>query len=315
MKLVVSVPGRWCLLAGVSTWIGVLAALTEPYVAAALVSICFMAVILTRRLLFVVLAVFVVAGSASGLLAAMRSDAIAAAEVPQGRVAITARVAEESTARSFDRAVIAPLILDGVPWAGPRLAVSGLDSEVPVGATVTLEGDLRPRVMRVRDEVVAGVLQLDEMVSMIPPSNPIVRVGNAARRRVTGLYDAETSTDGLVRGLLIGDTDLLSASDEEDLRRAGLAHYIAVSGSNVALFLVAWWFVTAPIAVRPVLRVVGGIIGLAVFAVVTRWEPSVIRASVMAATLLVGGLVGIPLDPWMALGAAVTLLLLVSGHL
>jgi len=315
VKLVVSVPGRWCLLAGVSTWIGVLAALTEPYVAAALVSICFMAVILTRRLLFVVLAVFVVAGSASGLLAAMRSDAIAAAEVPQGRVAITARVAEESTARSFDRAVIAPLILDGVPWAGPRLAVSGLDSEVPVGATVTLEGDLRPRVMRVRDEVVAGVLRLDEMVSMIPPSNPIVRVGNAARRRVTGLYDAETSTDGLVRGLLIGDTDLLSASDEEDLRRAGLAHFIAVSGSNVALFLVAWWFVTGPIAVRPVLRVVGGIIGLAVFAVVTRWEPSVIRASVMAATLLVGGLVGIPLDPWMALGAAVTLLLLVSGHL
>jgi competence protein ComEC len=35
----------------------------------------------------------------------------------------------------------------------------------------------------------------------------------------------------------------------------------------------------------------------------------------MAAVPLVGGLVGIPFDPWMALGTAVTVLLLASGHL
>lgn len=315
MRIEVSTPGRWCLLAAVSTWAGVAGAIIEPFGAGIVALICLLAAILTKRIVIVVVAIFVIAGSFSGIAAALRSEAIATAEVPEGRVTLTARVAEESSARSYNRAVIEPLMLDGLPWNGPRLAVSGLDPGVPVGATVTLEGDLRQRVMRVRDEIVAGVMQVDEMVAMTPPSNPIVRVGNAARRHVTSLYDTETSTDGLVRGLLIGDTDLLSASDEEDLRRAGLAHFIAVSGSNVAMFLVAWWFLTAPIAVRPVLRVAGGIIGLAIFAVVTRWEPSVIRASVMAATLLMGGLVGIPLDPWMALGTAVTLLLLVSGHL
>lgn len=315
MRLDISTPGRWCLIAAASTWAGVVATLTEPRAGAAVALVWLSIAILSKRVLFIVMALFLIAGSFSGMFAGMRSQAIAAAEVPDGRVTLTARVAEESAVRSYGKAVIVPVTLDGIPWNGPRLALSGLDPAVPVGSTVTLKGDLRPRVLRVRDEVVAGVIELDEMVTMIPPVNPIVRIGNAARRRVTGLYNGEASTDGLVRGLLIGDTDLLSASDEEDLRRAGLAHFIAVSGSNVAMFLVAWWFLTAPIAVRPVLRVVGGIIGLAVFAVVTRWEPSVIRASVMAATLLIGGLVGIPIDPWMALGTAVTLLLLVSGHL
>lgn len=168
---------------------------------------------------------------------------------------------------------------------------------------------------RVRDETVAGVLRLDELVVVEPPTNPIVRIGNLVRGRVTSIYNGDAPTDGLVRGLLIGDTDMLAARDEENLRRSGLAHFIAVSGSNVAMFLVAWWFLTAPIATRPRLRVLVGFVGLAVFVVVTRWEPSVVRASVMAGILLAGGLVGIPFDAWMALGAAVTLLLLVSGHL
>ncbi|GMQ94175.1 MAG: hypothetical protein BMS9Abin12_1659 [Acidimicrobiia bacterium] len=315
MSYRVSTPGRWCLLAGTATWAGVLFGLISPMLSAVFAVACLVAAAAVRRSLSTVAAVFLVAGVVSGGLAGMRTAAVAGADVPRGRVMLTARVAEEATARSYGRAVIEPRFLDGLEWDGPRLAVSGLDPEVRVGATVTIAGDLTPRVTRVRDELVAGVLQLDEMIEMEPPTNPIVLVGNAARERVTDLYDGLEPTDGLVRGLLIGDTDLLLASDEEDLRRAGLAHFIAVSGSNVAMFLVAWWFITAPIAVRPVLRVVSGIVGLAVFSVVTRWEPSVIRASVMAATLLVGGLVGIPLDPWMALGTAVTLLLLVSGHL
>jgi len=311
----ISTPGRWCLLAGTTTWVGVLLALISPMAAAVVAAACLVGAAVARRPVSSVVAVFLVAGAASGGVAGMRTAAIAGADVPRGHVTLTARVAEEAAARSYGRAVVEPRFLDGLKWDGPRLAVSGLDPDVPVGATVTVAGILTPRVTRVRDELVAGVLRLDEMTAMSPPTNPIVLVGNAARGRVTELYDGLEPTDGLVRGLLIGDTDLLLASDEEDLRRAGLAHFIAVSGSNVAMFLVAWWFITAPIAVRPILRVVGGIIGLAVFSVVTRWEPSVIRASVMAATLLIGGLAGIPLDPWMALGTAVTLLLLVSGHL
>lgn len=315
MRVAISVPGRWCLAAAIATWFGVVLSLGSTRAGIAVAAGCVVCASVVRGRLATILALFVLAGVCSGLVAGLRTAAIVDAEVPSGRVTIVARVAEQATARSYGRAVIEPLVLDGANWAGPRLATTGLDVSVDVGSTVTLVGDLSPGVSRVRDEVVAGILRVDSVLLVDGPTNPIVRVANAARRLVTQRYDGSRRTDGLVRGLLIGDTDLLPATQEEDLRRAGLAHYIAVSGSNVAMFLVAWWFLTAPIALRPTLRVAVGIVGLIVFSVITRWEPSVIRASVMAGTLLVGGLVGVPLDPWMAMGTAVTLLLLVSGHL
>ncbi len=274
----------------------------------------FLVLSLRRRSVFVSIA-FLILGMLSGAVAGARVDAIQRAELPQGHVVLVARMAEEATGASYSRAVVDPMSVNGVPWDGPRLALAGLDPEASAGATITVEGELRARVSRVRDETVAGVMTVDEVVRVRPSTNPIVRLGNAIRDRVAGVYDGSRSGDGLIRGLLIGDTSLLSTAHEEDLRRAGLAHFIAVSGSNVAMFLVAWWFLTAPIAVRPVFRVVGGFVGLAVFAVVTRWEPSVIRASVMASIPLLGGLMGIPFDPWMAMGTAVTALLLFSGQL
>ena len=315
MRLEVSVPGRWCLLAASTTWLGTIIGFSSVRLAAVLAAILVSLIVSVRRRSVSVSVVFLILGMLSGAVAGERVGAIQRAELPQGHVVLVARMAEEATGASYSRAVVEPLSVDGVPWDGPRLVLAGVDPEASVGATVTLEGDLSARVSRVRDEIVAGVLTVDEVVSVRPSANPIVRMGNSIRGRVAGVYDGSRSGDGLVRGLLIGDTSLLSVAHEEDLRRAGLAHFIAVSGSNVAMFLVAWWFLTAPIAVRPVLRVAGGFIGLAVFAVVTRWEPSVIRASVMAAVPLLGGLIGLPFDPWMALGTAATALLLFSGQL
>ncbi|MDK1010048.1 MAG: ComEC/Rec2 family competence protein [Actinomycetota bacterium] len=315
MTIAVTTPGRWCLLAAGATWTGVIIGFSSLSIGVGVAVLGLCASVVSRRIAVVVVVVFIAVGVASGATADLRLSAIERAEIPEGHATLTLRIAEEATLRSYERAVAEPLALDGSRWSGPRIAVIGLDAGIPVGSVVVATGHLTPRVARVRDEVVAGVFRVDEVVTVVESSNPIVQIGNAARGRVASVYDGSVRTDGLVRGLLIGDTDLLAARDEEDLRRAGLAHFVAVSGSNVAMFLVAWWFLTAPIAVRPVLRVVGGMIGLAIFAVVTRWEPSVIRASVMAAVPLVGGLVGIPFDPWMALGTAVTLLLLVSGHL
>jgi competence protein ComEC len=56
-------------------------------------------------------------------------------------------------------------------------------------------------------------------------------------------------------------------------------------------------------------------VGLVVFVVATRWEASVVRASVMAGMVLGGAAAGIAIDAWVALGGAVAVLLLVSGHL
>ena len=174
---------------------------------------------------------------------------------------------------------------------------------------------IQPEPRRVRSQTVAGTLSVIDILSVRPSANPLLVVGNGLRARVRTTFDSGSAGGALATGLLIGDTADIPAPILEDLRLAGLAHFVAVSGSNVALFLGVWWILGAPIAVRPRLRVGYGLAGLAVFAVATRFEPSVIRASVMAAVPLVGGLLSVPVDPWMALGVAVALVLLVSAEL
>lgn len=131
MSIDVSTPGRWCGLAAVATWVGVVAGITSPLLGAVAVALAVIVAASGRRLAFVVVAVFVVAGSTSGIAAGLRTSAISDAVIPDGPVRLVARVSEESTLRSYGRAVVKPTSLDGIAWDGPRLAVSGLDPAVP----------------------------------------------------------------------------------------------------------------------------------------------------------------------------------------
>ena len=54
---------------------------------------------------------------------------------------------------------------------------------------------------------------------------------------------------------------------------------------------------------------------LVVFVVLTRWEPSVLRAATMIGLVLAGRLAGIPVDPIVALGWGIAALLLFAGQL
>lgn len=116
----------------------------------------------------------------------------------------------------------------------------------------------------------------------------------------------------LLAGFLIGDTSELDRSDVEAMRLSGLSHFVAVSGSNVALFLILLALAAGPLALGPKRRSVVGLIGLPVYVAATRFEPSVMRASVMAGMALVGRLFGIVLEAWQLLALAVVVLVVLD---
>ena len=215
MTLEISVPGRWCLMAACATWLGVAIGLLSVRLLPVLAVAVTLLLLSIRRRFISVAVVFVVLGLFSGALAGERLDAIHRAKLPQGHVVLVARMAEEPSGASYSKAVVDPVSVDGIPWNGPRLALAGLDPNARVGGTVTVEGVIRAQVMRVRDEIVAGVMTVDKVVLVQPSTNPIVWVGNAVRGRVAAVYDGSRSGDGLVRGLLIGDTALLYAEDDD----------------------------------------------------------------------------------------------------
>ncbi len=309
-----SEPARWVALAAVATALGVFITI-RPRASLLGLAIVGVALLRRKRVVAATAGAFIVAGILSGGLAAARVASTTDAVVPTGDAEVRFALVEDRSSNRYGVAVGEPSMLNGMPWRGPRIAVVGLADTVEVGASVTATGSLRSGVRRIRDEIVAGTFVARSVVAVEPSKNPVIGIGNAVRRRVQKAFAGGRPSDGLMTGLLIGDTRSMRAYDIENLRRSGLAHFVAVSGSNVALFMIAWWIVTAPLSIRTRLRAVLGIIGLGIFVVVTRWEPSVIRASVMTSVPLLGATVGVPVDPWMALGVAVTSLLLVSADL
>jgi competence protein ComEC len=119
----------------------------------------------------------------------------------------------------------------------------------------------------------------------------------------------------LLLGLAIGDTSGMDAEVEEDFRASGLGHLLAVSGSNVAMFLVPLLALATAMRASPATRLLIGIAGVGLFALVTRWEPSVLRASAMAALALGGAFAGRPRSTAPILGGGVLLLLVADPWL
>jgi ComEC/Rec2-related protein len=85
----------------------------------------------------------------------------------------------------------------------------------------------------------------------------------------------------LYSGLVIGDDRTQPAGMADDFRGAGLTHLLAVSGQNVAFVLALAGPVVRRLRLWPRWFFTLGMIGM--FGLVTRFEPSVLRASALAA--------------------------------
>jgi competence protein ComEC len=108
--------------------------------------------------------------------------------------------------------------------------------------------------------------------------------------------------EGLMRGLTIGDTDKLDQTTVDDFRRAGLSHLLAVSGENLAMFLGALALIVRHFPYR--LRLTAYLAAIGLFVLVVGPQPSVLRAAVMGAVMIVAVGRGHRVQPLAVLGTA-----------
>ncbi|WP_375501672.1 ComEC/Rec2 family competence protein [uncultured Jatrophihabitans sp.] len=131
-------------------------------------------------------------------------------------------------------------------------------------------------------------------------------VRSSLRRAASDLPEQER---GLLPGLIDGDTANLDPVLAERFRLAGLTHLVAVSGTNCSILVGAVLLVLRRLRIRPwACAAVGGLV-LALFVVVARPSPSVLRAALMAAVALAALATGRPRSALPVL-AAVTIGLL-----
>jgi competence protein ComEC len=166
---------------------------------------------------------------------------------------------------------------------------------------IRVSGSSDGRVRRVAGRWILATVAADRVEQVGAGAVHQRAAGRLRERIIDQIQPADSDARGLLMGFLIGDISDVSSIVNEEMRRAGLSHLVAVSGSNVSLFLVGLVLVTAPLAIMPTARLVVVLNGLLVFGALTRWEPSVLRAAAMAALVAVGRFVGIPLEPVTAL--------------
>ena len=161
---------------------------------------------------------------------------------------------------------------------------------------------------------IGAVFEARDLVGAGRAAPAILRLANGLRHRVLAGGDGLDRTDrALVAGFLVGDDRDLPPAVARDFRAAGLSHLLVVSGANVTLALA----LVAPFLRRLGLggRMAGGLSALIVFCAMTRFEPSVLRAAVMAGLALLAAFVGRPVPGLRLLALTVTGLVLIDPFL
>ncbi|MFZ0015316.1 MAG: ComEC/Rec2 family competence protein [Acidimicrobiia bacterium] len=183
------------------------------------------------------------------------------------------------------------------------------------GDTVTVGGRLGGNPGRAAGRSYSSELDVSEIGGVTVSRFLPHRAGKWLREGVDRRLAPYNGARGLLAGFLIGDTSHVPRLDIEAMRRSGLAHFVAVSGSNVTLYLGFLAVIAGPLAWGPKRRALLGLIALPAYVAATRFEPSVLRAAVMAAIALGARLFGIVFEAWQMLSIAVIVLILADAGL
>ena len=194
-------------------------------------------------------------------------------------------------------------------WGSPA---GGLRNRL-MGERVKVEVDLRPLGNAPAWLLAQGLSGRGTVTSVesFDVGSPHTRIANSIRRTIeSGASSMNRDERALFAGLVYGDDRQQSPLTADNFDAAGLTHLLAVSGQNMAFVLAI---------TGPVLRRLGHrqrftfvLALLLLFATVTRFEPSVVRASVMTSVAAVAALVGTEMSSRRILGVAVAALVLVD---
>ena len=264
-------------------------------------------------------------GALSGSFLDARHQEMETAELPAGDVTLLVQPRTDASGSPGHGWVPVRILAierggQSIPWKGPggalRGAVAGWTSNSRWWVQTTMHPRTDPAVRRAGHAPMVWQGWVDRArpapESTGWPARLAARVRSLVVERLRPDIDRGRA---LLAGFLLGDTSHLSPRDTESMRRAGLSHFVAVSGSNVALFLGALFLVAGPLGWSSVRRAVIGAAGLAFFVLLVGPDPSVVRAATMAALVLVARSFGLRPDIWRVIGAGVSLLLLAAPEL
>ncbi len=123
-------------------------------------------------------------------------------------------------------------------------------------------------------------------------------IGRVHRRTDIALgYGLRPREASIVRGMVLGDRSRMPEELEDDFRRSGITHILAISGQHVAILTALVYFVLRGFAVPLMVRNPATLALVWLYILVAGAPPSAVRAGVVATLVLAAPLLGRQLSP------------------
>ena len=191
----------------------------------------------------------------------------------------------------------------------PLRVISKSNSKIVPGQVIEVRG----RLISTRERRVVATLISAEKIEAISDAAPfsqfLTETRNSFREKAARYPD---DAGALIPGMIIGDTSLQSIDFSNQMRRAGLSHLTAVSGANFAIVSSLVFFLFRRIIPNILPRIFITSLALSFFLLLVRPSPSVLRAGVMTAVILIARATGNMRHSVSSLAAAITLLVLLD---
>ena len=158
-------------------------------------------------------------------------------------------------------------------------------TELARGVTVSFEGKFEPAGRNSRDAFLVKPLSEIDIVSA--PDNTQGLLNDLRASYVASLSGLTPDAKTLVAGLAIGEISELSPELEEQMRIVSLTHLVAVSGSNCAIVVGMVYLIAVALRFGRAGRTVISLTALGLYVLLIGPDPSVLRAGVMAASVIV----------------------------
>jgi len=181
--------------------------------------------------------------------------------------------------------------------------------ELARGVTVSMDAKFEPAGRNARDAFLIKPTSEIQIIAGTPDTQGLLN--DLRANYVKALAGVTPDAKTLVAGLAIGETTALSKELQEQMRIVSLTHLVAVSGSNCAIVVGMVYLVAVGLRFGRAGRTVISLAGLALYVLLIGPDPSVLRAGVMAASVIV--MVALGRRTWALNALAIaTIILLIS---
>jgi ComEC/Rec2-related protein len=200
----------------------------------------------------------------------------------------------KTKARAIDLTLGKHVLIVGTSKASSNL------STFSVGDTLEAQGyfsELGVYESYLKNEHVVGVFTVTSVNNIAQSSNYLENMSSYFRQRITnGCARLSFESQGICEGILIGEKSNISKETYDKYKSAQLTHLLVASGANI-VFILAF---LAPILIRLNLRTKFSLMcAIAIFyCIITRFEPSILRAAVMVCVPSVGRIRGYRLNKY-----------------